>query len=271
MLRFRVLPKRRGAGNEMHFAGVIDKMLYEAGFINKVAITVDEFLEIGDALSQVLFMTSLYSMVLCVRQCGVKGLAAAELFVAGAAGPGRKLRFLLSHASGAWSEAPLPARPCIRGLVGSSASCSAMHPGAWSEAPLPARPCIRGLVGSSASARPCIRGLVGSSASCSAMHPGPGRKLRFLLGHASGAWSEAPLPARPCIRGLVGSSASCSAMHPGPGSEAPLPARPCIRGLVGSSASCSAMHPGPGRKAPLPARPCIRGPKLSFFFDKKKV
>ena len=79
--------------------------------------------------------------------------------VAQAAGPGRKLRFLLGHASGAWSEAPLPARPCIRGLVGSSASCSAMHPGpgrklrfllghasgAWSEAPLPARPCIRGL------------------------------------------------------------------------------------------------------------------------------
>ena len=104
-------------------------------------------------------------------------VAGAQGAGAQAAGPGRKLRFLLGHASGAWSEAPLPARPCIRGLVGSSASCSAMHPpgrklrfllghasGAWSEAPLPARP--------------CIRGLVGSSASCSAMHPGP--KLSFF-------------------------------------------------------------------------------------------
>ena len=37
------------------FAGVIDKMRYETGFIDKVAIIVDEFLEIGDALSQILF------------------------------------------------------------------------------------------------------------------------------------------------------------------------------------------------------------------------
>ena len=39
----------------MHFAGGIDKMRYEMGFIDKVAIIVDKFLEIGDALSQIFF------------------------------------------------------------------------------------------------------------------------------------------------------------------------------------------------------------------------
>ena len=43
----------------MHFAGVIDKMRYETGFIDIIAIIVDEFLEIGDALSQILFMMPL--------------------------------------------------------------------------------------------------------------------------------------------------------------------------------------------------------------------
>ena len=145
------------------------------------------------------------------------------LKVARAAGPGRKLRFLLGHASGAWSEAPLPARPCIRGLVGSSASCSAMHPGpgrklrfllghasgAWSEAPLPARPCIRGLVGSfpfwseaplrqneslTGPGRKASCSAMQSSASCSAMHPGPGRKLRFLLGHTTQGGAPLRIP-----------------------------------------------------------------------------
>ncbi len=39
----------------MHFAGVVDKATDEMGFIDKVAVIVDEFLEIGDALSQILF------------------------------------------------------------------------------------------------------------------------------------------------------------------------------------------------------------------------
>ena len=86
-----------GAGDEVHLAGVIDKMRYEAGFINKVAIIVDEFLKIGDALSQILLHNGFQcSMVLRVRECR-------------------------------WSLGPQALRPL--GLVGSSASCSAMHPG----------------------------------------------------------------------------------------------------------------------------------------------
>ena len=44
-----------GTGDEVHLAGVIDKAADEMGFIDKIAVIVDEFLEIGDALSQILF------------------------------------------------------------------------------------------------------------------------------------------------------------------------------------------------------------------------
>ena len=46
--------KTPGAGNEMYFAGIVNKVADKMGLIDKVAIIVDEFLEIGNALSQVL-------------------------------------------------------------------------------------------------------------------------------------------------------------------------------------------------------------------------
>ena len=39
----------------MHLAGMLDEVRYETGFIDKVTIIIDEFLEIGDTLFQFLF------------------------------------------------------------------------------------------------------------------------------------------------------------------------------------------------------------------------
>ena len=55
MLRFRVFAESPGAGDEVHFAGMIDKVRNKAGFIDKITIIVDKFLEIGNALFQFLF------------------------------------------------------------------------------------------------------------------------------------------------------------------------------------------------------------------------
>ena len=44
-----------GAGDEMHLAGMINKICDKMGFIDKIAVFTDEFLEIGDALFQFLF------------------------------------------------------------------------------------------------------------------------------------------------------------------------------------------------------------------------
>ncbi len=41
-----------GAGNQVYFAGIVDKILDEMGFIDKIAVFVDEFLEIRDTLGQ---------------------------------------------------------------------------------------------------------------------------------------------------------------------------------------------------------------------------
>ena len=63
MLRFRVFPKRRGAGDKVHLAGVINKIGYKMGFIDKVAVFVDEFLKIGDALFKLFHDVFQHSML----------------------------------------------------------------------------------------------------------------------------------------------------------------------------------------------------------------
>ena len=46
-----------GAGDEVHLAGMINKIGDKMGFIDKITAFTDEFLEIGDALFQFLFHT----------------------------------------------------------------------------------------------------------------------------------------------------------------------------------------------------------------------
>ena len=48
-------PEAPGAGDKVHLAGVVDKVRDKMGFIDEVAIVVDEFFEISDTLSQFLF------------------------------------------------------------------------------------------------------------------------------------------------------------------------------------------------------------------------
>ena len=82
MLRFKVFPKRRG-GDKVYLAGVVNEIADEMGFIDEVAVFVDEFLEIGDALFQ--FFHDVFSVTWLGR------FIYARAAVAQAAGP--KLSF----------------------------------------------------------------------------------------------------------------------------------------------------------------------------------
>ena len=47
----------------MYFAGIVDKILDEMGFIDKITVFIDEFLEIRDTLGQAFLHDVEYSMV----------------------------------------------------------------------------------------------------------------------------------------------------------------------------------------------------------------
>ena len=56
-------PEAPGAGDKVHLAGVVDEIADKMGFIDEVAVFVDEFLEIGDALFKLFHDVFQHSMV----------------------------------------------------------------------------------------------------------------------------------------------------------------------------------------------------------------